>query len=310
MIGVSGREERIASFLKQYLSGKGIDADVDARGNVFVFLRGRRHDRRVLITAHMDETGYIVSEIRPDGLLRVKNVGAEAAGGLSRVVSEKGAEGITDISARGFKTVDVGAETEEEARGMADIGDAFVNYGGFTAQGGRIIGRALDNRAAVAALAEAATLDPAYDTVFGFTVREEISGAGAAYLAEKFRPDFLLCLDAAAAKCRLTETNDTNLITGRGVGIKYADACTIVDGKYAEMLEKLARNTGIPYQKEVCESGTTELFAVERVCPECAFGALSLPVSNMHTAHSAAAVADCDALAALIKQFLENGAEL
>ncbi len=306
IVGVSGREEKITEYLKKYFESIGYCCFTDGWGNIFIHLNGD-NEKRLMFTAHIDEVGFMVADCAENGLINVMNIGGNSPTKNEKLISEKGILGlVVRENENSFLTVDIGANSREEASKLVSPGDVFGFYGETVLQGSKVIGRALDNRAGVSALIESLKTAKIEATIV-FTVREEISGNGAIAAIQKYCPDIVCCVDTSVAKEIYGEKNKSNILLGDGPGIKVADACTVIKRKTVEKLTRIAEALHLRYQLEIGGCGTTEIFALERCFPEIEYIGISLPMRNIHSGKSIIDVKDYNALVKLLSYLLKNG---
>jgi putative aminopeptidase FrvX len=222
--GLSGHEDRVRRAVAAMLAGFGVASRTDRLGNLIATLPGAEGAPAVMLIAHLDQLGFVVRRIEPDGFLRLTRVGgvpekalpgqpvlvAGAAGGLPGVIGLKAHHTTTPeenarVTPLAELFVDIGADSAEGARAMgAEIG-APVVYAPDPRRLGRwrLSGPSVDDRAGCAVLVEVARAlaagGPRPTVHLVFSVQEEFNLRGALPAAQALRPDICLQIDVTVA---------------------------------------------------------------------------------------------------------------
>lgn len=203
-------------------------------GNALAYIKGReRAPHTLLFAAHMDEVGFIITGVTPEGYLRFTTVGGiDPTVIYGRPIRVNGISGViggkaTHLCSKEEKKqmpkpsellIDIGAATKEEAEKLVHPGDTAVFYGDFSRlEGGLVKSRAIDDRAGCALLLALTEQVPDYDMVLAFTVQEEVGLRGAKAAAFGVQPDIAVVVDATTGgghgrRCR----RQAGLPGGRG----------------------------------------------------------------------------------------------
>jgi endoglucanase len=318
---VSGREDKIRALLEEQIRPFVDEISVDALGNLIARKKGAVADgTSVMLCAHMDEIGFLVTFIEENGWLRIAPIGGikYPAAAFSEVVSERGVAGVlvpnTKTKAADFASdkfyIDIGAKNRAAAERKVSVGEFFVIRGGVRRlTGNRICGRPLDDRigcAILLALAERLSdikLDG--DVYFVFSVQEEVGGRGAIPAAFAIQPKVSLCFD-------VTGTGDTPgadpmaCALGKGVAVKIKDSSVICNEKIVSILCELAEKHNIPYQKEILLNGGTDASSMQMAGSGSRAGALSIPCRYIHSAVETCDLKDAEACVSLAEQFIRQ----
>ncbi len=315
---VSGDEQGIAAILREMMEPLCDSVKTDATGNLICFKKGRSPmPRRVMLTAHMDEIGFLVTFIEENGYLRAAPVGGINATAVAygEVVFANGTRGVMVPAADTPKknvpktedlVVDVGADSRRAAEKRVAVGDAFALPAHLTRLAGkRVSGRPLDNRAGCAVLVKIAEklTNPADDVYYVFTVQEEVGCRGAAPAAFEIAPDVALNFD-------VTATGDEQgakpmaVCLGKGVAVKIKDGSVICHRDLTEELLTLAKKEKIPAQCEILLYGGTDTSAVQMSRGGCRAGALSIPCRYIHSGVETIDLGDAEAAVGLALAFL------
>ncbi len=290
--GPSGREETVRKVIEDKIKPMVDKMEVDSLGNLIARKKGP--GKRVMLAAHMDELGLMVTYIDKNGFLRFSNVGGISPHILlgERVVFANGAVGtigcekIESMKDLNFQKlyIDIGASEQKEAEDQVKIGDIAVYQRGFQDLGRRIISKSLDDRVGCAVLIQALKEieSPVNDLFFVFTVQEEVGVRGARTSAYRIKPDYGLAVD-------VTRTGDTPesetmaVALGKGPTVKVKDTLIITHPKVKKIMVDAAERTGIPYQLEVLERGGTDSGAIHLSREGVPSGVMSIPCRYIHT---------------------------
>ncbi len=327
--GVSGGEDEVRDYILERVMPHADEIRTDPMGNLMVFKRGAKiPDRRIMLCAHMDEVGLIVTDITSEGYLRFAQAGGvnpqvllgkRVHAGPQRVPGVIGCKAVHLTTPEQRKTlpdlkdmyIDVGASGREEAEKLASIGDlaAFddtvVRYGD-----GFVKAKAIDDRVGCATMVELLESELPCDCWFVFTVQEEVGCRGAAVAAVNVEPDVALVLETTtAADLPGVEGADRVCMLGKGIVIPFMDRGTIYDRELYNTLRRLADENAIPWQTKTRIAGGTDGSSVQRSLGGVRVAALSVPVRNIHSPASVAKIAECEAQLKLVRLFLEEMAK-
>lgn len=313
--GPSGRENRVAEVVTQMIKDKVDEISSDAMGNLIAVKKGS--GKKIMLAAHMDEIGLIITTIDDKGFLRFGTVGGVlpliSLG--QRVVFENGLTGVVwyEESIESMKDakidkmyIDIGAKTREQARELVEIGDMAVFEGRPVEQNGLIISKTLDDRVGCAILAELARRCPATDNeiYYVFTTQEEVGLRGARTAAYAIRPDLAIAID-------VTRTGDTPkskpgaVSLGEGPAIKVKDNSVIAHPRIRERLVDCARENGIPFQFEVVDKGGTDAGSIHITAGGIPSGGVSIPTRFIHSASEIVDIKDVENAARLLEAFIK-----
>lgn len=323
---VSGREEAIRALLAEQIAAFADEVRVDRLGNLIARKKGSGGEEPVMLCAHMDEIGFLVTFIEENGMLRLAPVGGIGwtAVAFQQVISERGVRGVavpdgkakpSDYTAEQFM-IDIGAKSRKDAERRVSIGDFFVAEGGVRRlTGKRVCGRPLDDRvgcAVLLAIAEALWQTPtASDVYYVFSVQEEVGCRGALPAAYGIAPAYALCLD-------VTGTGDTPgadpmaCVLGGGVAVKWKDRSVICHEGVVKLLCALAEDGKIPYQREILTAGGTDASVMQTAGMGSRVGALSIPCRYIHSSAELCDLGDAEACVRLATAFVlrvGNGAD-
>ena len=296
LFGPSGQEERVRETISQLLDGAVDSLQTDRLGNLIARKRptgSGPHGKRVMLAAHMDEIGVMVTHVDAQGFCRFTTVGGVLTNSLigSRALFGNGVEGAFGMEgsplARERPTpqkmfLDVGASAKEDAR--VQVGDTAVFRSGFGAVGDRLFAPNLDDRIGCAVLIQ--TLreleNTTHEILAVFTVQEEVGARGAATAGYGLEPEIVLAIDVTATG-DFPQATPMEVALGNGPAIKIMDRRMISHPTVRRWLENTAEAHDLPYQLEVLEIGSTDASAVQISRAGVPAGTVSIPCRYVHT---------------------------
>jgi len=326
--GISGREERIRALIKEELEKLADEVRVDAIGNVIAFKKGKPGGKKVMISGHMDEIGFVVSQIEEKGFLRLSPVGGlDPRNLVAQQVVVHGREDLRGIMMPAIKPVhimtpeeakaplkisdlyvDLGL-TREQAEKLVRVGDPVTIYRGFLEFGANVSGKAMDDRAGVWVMIEALRQVKEHDVdIYAVaSVQEEVGLRGATTGAYGIRPDIGVALDVTLAVDGPASSKQFQVTAlGEGAAIKIMDSASISNYKLVDFMRTLAEENQIKYQMEILPRGGTDAGAIERAQTGCPVITLSVPTRHVHSNVETINKEDIRNTAALLAKFLET----
>lgn len=275
---------------------------VDNLGNVICFKKGKKKtDRKIMVDAHMDEIGFIIKSVSPDGFLKFCDVGGiDTAVMIGRRVKINndifGVIGCKPIHLAGNSEreklpdrdslyIDIGASSRKEAEEYVSIGDRAVMCSEYTENGDKIISKALDDRIGCAVLIDLIKTYDEYDFYAVFSTQEEVGAAGAKVATFKVNPDFAIVLEGTTA-ADISGVGEENAVTklGNGVAVSFMDKRTVYDNS----LYKSALNSGVLCQTKTAVAGANNSGVIHLSRDGVRSIALSVPCRYIHSANSVA----------------------
>jgi putative aminopeptidase FrvX len=316
--GPSGQEYRVRARIKEEIKDHVDDLKEDALGNLMTIkkAKGSRNPVKIMVAAHMDEIGVMVTHIDENGFLRFANIGGVSPFRLigQRVIFGNGLIGtiwnepLDDISKLTLEKmyIDMGAEKKESTNGMVKIGDVATFHRPLEWMGKRCLGKAMDNRAGCAVAVEAIKSlgDTPNEVYFVFTSQEEVGLRGARTSAYALNPHIGIAID-------VTGTGDTpeaktmSVKLGAGAAIKVKDNSVICHPFVRDNLIKSAQSKGIPHQLEVLEWGGTDAGSIHLTREGIPSGAISIPCRYIHSPSEMVDLSDMTSAVALLIAFLQ-----
>jgi tetrahedral aminopeptidase len=314
--GPSGFEDQVRDLIRPHVEPLVDEITVDPMGNLIAHKQGPGH--RVMIAAHMDEIGLMVSRITDDGFLRFTNIGGVFPHTLSgaRVQFANGTTGVIygerrdepmAIHPYGRHYIDVGATGRDDC--PVAVGDAATFQQSLVIQGSRWTSKAMDDRIGclvlIQALQRLADLDSPYDLYFVFSVQEEIGTRGAEAAANRLDPEVSIAVDITPAG-DIVEAEFNMLALGQGPAIKVKDTGMIAHPGLVRLMQERAAAAGIPYQLEVLERGSTDARAMQIANGGSAAGCISIVTRYAHSQSETVDAADVAGSVSLLVELLTH----
>lgn len=302
--GPSGSEHLVRDLVRDEIKGFVDQVRVDALGNLIASRRGTGNRRKkIMLSAHLDEIGVMVTFIDLRGFARFSALGAVKPLTLlgARVRFENGTIGIigrheqnasrTEIDPNNLY-IDVGATAEHTP---IQVGDAACFVGEFHDAGQALIGKALNDRLGCAILIETLRQlkKSPHDLFFVFTVQSQVGARGAGAAAFAIQPDLAFVLDAAAAG-DVPGSTPHGLALGKGPAIKFQDEGALTNSTARQTLINLAREHRLPYQPDVSPRTAGDSLPIQAVREGVPTGALALPIRNLNTPSELANLSDAE----------------
>jgi len=313
----SGHEDELRALVQKTVKPYADEIRVDALGNLIVRTgHAAPKGKRILLAAHLDEIGLIVSHVDANGFARFSALGGFHAHRLvgTRVKFLNGVRGVIGLNQMAEERdrqpgmdkffVDTGATSAQDCK--IKIGDKAVFDASFLEIGDRLVSKAFDDRVGVALLIETLrTLKSSpHEIYFVFTAQEEVGARGAGPAAYGIHAEIALALDVTPANDLPGSTQRNAIALGRGPAIKIKDNPMLADPALVETLTRLAARNNIPHQLEVNENISTDARAVQIIGAGTRVSGISIPIRNMHSPSEMIAFADVKNAAKLLSAFL------
>ncbi len=335
---VPGREDRIREIIHQHISEAKLfdEVRVDALGSLIGVRRPRpkvgaapEQPVKVMLAAHMDQIGFLVSHVGEDGFLRINPVGGFDRRNLFarrvRVCTSSG--DLIGVLNPGGKPIHIAPEDEKkkipeiweffidlglpakEVQQRVKIGDMVVLDGPFSQVGDYVVSQCLDNRVGCWALIRAIESLTHHNCEIHavWTVQEEVGLRGAMPAAFGVAPDIGISCDTTLC-CKTPGVPDEQRITvpGAGVCLKVMDSSTIADIKLLEQLEGIAAAKGIKCQRGVLPAGGQDGAMIQRSRSGVRTAVFACPVKYIHTVTEMSHKDDLASYPALLAAYLEQ----
>lgn len=336
LFGPSGCEDEVAEFIKGQISGVCDSLYSDRLGNLIALLgSGESSRRKLMISAHMDEVGFMVTDIDGDGYIRFDTIGgidesvlsgkhvtlgdeASRVNGViaSKAIHHKKRSERLDITPVTSMYIDVGLSSRDDVLKYLNVGSYGTFDSEFIAFGKdktKIKGKAIDDRLGCALMIE--TMRSLYgsrktlpiDIYFCFTVREEIGISGAQVAAQTIAPDFAIVLETTAV-ADIADLPDASRVALQGEGgvISLLDRGTIYDREFVDTAMRIAKENGIKAQIKKYHSGGNDAKHIHTSGVGVRTLALSAPTRYLHSPACVADLRDYEAMKAHLAAILTH----
>jgi tetrahedral aminopeptidase len=302
-VGVSGEEKEVRLLIRDLIAEHVAEWRVDAMGNLIARKPGTgAHPWRVMVDAHMDEVGLMITEIDSNGSLQFQGVGGFDDRALLGKVVQVGGKKLTGVIGarpihllkgnqrhtvvkRDAMRIDIGAKNRDDAAGKVKIGDRAAFVTPYEEIGATAVAKAFDNRAGCAALIELLRAEPyPFDLYAAFTVQEEVGLRGARVAAYSVNPDVALILECTPAFDLPNERDvSPNVALSKGPSIYVMDAGTIQDPRLVSHITRTAAQLGIPFQIRQPGGGGTNTASIQRAHGGIPAATIAVPGRYAHT---------------------------
>ena len=323
--GISGDESCVREYIIEKIRDK-CDYSVDNLGNITAFRKGKKTpEKKLMIAAHMDEVGLIVTSVRSDGTLTFETVGGIDSAviigkrvkigknGLSGVV---GSKAIHKLSAEEREKapkisdlyIDFGASDKAEAEKYVSAGECVYFDSEFMEFGNnRIKSKAIDDRAGCALMLRLIEEEPEYDTFFVFNVQEEIGLRGSTVSAFSLQPDIAIVLEATTAADIDGADGAAKVCTiNGGPVVSFMDRSTMYDKELYKTAFETAKENGIKCQTKSMIAGGNDSGAIHISGKGVRTIAVSLPCRYLHSPSCVISKQDFDDAYRLVKLMMKR----
>ena len=294
--GPSGYEENVRQLVQSEVKPLAEEISVDVLGNLIVHKRPRsqtKDTKKIMIAAHMDEIGLIVSHVDENGFVRFSSIGGVFGkyilGGRVRFLN--GAQGVIgydrfekvhEMPALDKIYIDVGASSRKDC--PVRVGDVAAFDRPFIEMGNRLVAKSMDDRVGVLVAIEAlrALKSTIHDVYFVFTTQEEVGVRGARTSAYGIDPDVGIAIDVTSS-ADTPNAMKMEMALGKGPCIKIQDGGMISDPRVVQWMIRAAEKNKIPYQREVLLFGGTDAQAIQVARAGVPSGCISIPTRYVHS---------------------------
>lgn len=319
--GVSGNEGTVRDFIISRITPYADEISVDGIGSVIAFKKGNNSGRTLLLSAHMDEVGFIISGITEDGFLKFKSVGkCDTRNIISKCVKiNDSVDGIIGMKAIHLQKkderestvavkdlfIDIGAKSKKAAQKRVKLGD----YVSFTTKafrlGNNICGKAIDGRAGCACLIELMKHEYDDDIYFVFTAQREVGMRGAFASVYDIKADAALVIEGTeTADMYGVKDSEKSAELGKGVCISLVDEKAILNPQLTEKLKAALEKAKVDVQIKRRTDNLSDTGAVQQVMGGRITVSVALPVRYAHTPCVMTAETDINALLKVANVFI------
>ena len=316
--GTSGDEKNVRDFIIGEIKDF-CDYKVDNLGNLICFKKGENTPKnRLMLDAHIDEVGIIVTAVTSDGFLKFDTVGGidttalmfkrVKIGNTIGVISSKPIHLLSKDEAKKAPKadslyIDIGAKDKNDALEAVSLGDTGVILSDFTVMGDCVKSKALDDRVGCAVLVTILKEKAEYDFYAVFSTQEEIGTRGARVASFSVNPDFALVIESTTAADIAGVSDDKAVCNLRGgPAVSFMDRATLYD----KALYNTALQSGIPCQPKRMVAGGNNSGAIHLSREGVKTLAISLPCRYIHTDSSVANIHDMENMLGLTKYMMNR----
>ena len=324
LCGTSGREEKVREYILSKLP-LDVICTVDSLGNLICEKKGWATPKnKIMLSAHMDEVGFIITYITDDGMLKFSPVGGidervvfgrsvTLESGKKGVIGSKAFHQLTDderssVPKLSDMYIDIGASDRKQAETVVNIGDSacfdseYIEFGD-----GFIKSKAIDDRAGCKILLDMLSGEAEYDFTACFLVQEEIGTRGAAVAAFNVSPDYAIVLESTTASDISGVEGDKKVCRlGFGAVVSYMDCGTVYDRELYKKAFELAEKNGIKIQTKTVVAGGNDAAAIHKSGKGVKTITLSVPTRYIHSPSCVAKAEDIDSVEKLARVLLKE----
>ncbi len=325
--GISGDEKSVREYIISQIKDYVQSYTVDNLGNLIVFKKGKSSsDKKVLVSAHMDEVGLIATYINYDGTIKFDTVGGinpdviigrqVSVNGLFGVVGTQAIHNIPQ-SQRGKEPnvqemyVDIGTNSKEETLKYVSLGDSINFFSKYENFGNDYIkSKALDDRVGCAILIDLIKSNLEFDTYFTFVVQEEVGLRGSKVASYTVNPDYAIVLEGTTAGDIGGSVGEKKVCTiGDGAVVSFMDRRTIYDKELYRLCFDISKENNIPCQTKTMVAGGNDSGSIHISRSGVRTIAISVPCRYIHSGASVMALSDahaCESLAKILISRINN----
>jgi tetrahedral aminopeptidase len=325
--GASGNEKTVSDYITKKLAGMdGVEYKTDSLGNVLVHKKGQtRAKTHLMLSAHMDEVGLIVTAVDDAGMLKFTEVGGidpRVVIGRRVKIGEKGVLGVIGTKAVHLQDdderktapdfdkllIDIGSLSREDTLNYVAPGDTAVFDSEFVQFGGGFVkSKAIDDRIGCAILLEILARPMKYDLDAAFTVQEEVGTRGARAAAYTLDPQVAIVVEATTA-ADIPSVPDEKKVCylGKGPVVSFMDGRTVYDRGLYNLAFDTAKEKGIPCQTKLAVAGGNDAGAIHLSRNGVKPLAVSLPCRYLHSPSCVIKYQDAESTLALVAELCER----
>lgn len=324
--GVSSLEKQVREAILEEIKNYVTSYRVDAMGNLIVYknaVENIKNPLTVILSAHMDEVGFIITKITDEGMLKFDTLGGieptvlvskkVRCGGLNGVIgiapihltSKEDREKTPEIS---DLLIDIGAVSKEDALKYVLPGDVFSFDSDFVSFGNNFVkAKALDDRLGCLALIDALKEDYECNIVCLFTVQEETGLRGAKAASFGIDADFAIVVEGTTAGdvTGVPSHMEVTTIDG-GAALSIMDSSSIADKDLLYSIKEIAEENGIKIQYKKAATGGNDAGTIHTANGGIKTVSVSVPARYIHSPASVISLDDFYSVKSLVKSFLHS----
>ncbi len=321
---VSGDEDNVRAYFVPKLKGLCDNLEIDTIGNIIAFKKGKDNSKKVMIATHIDEVGFIVSDITDKGFIKFKSVGiidprtlvskmvligdkVQGVIGMKAIHLQRKEERESTVKVKDLY-IDIGATSKKAAEKKVSLGDRITFLTESKITGDIIKGKALD-RGGCLSLISAMEIEPQYDTYYVFTAQRHteaaVMGRGLRVATHRVDPDYAIVINGINSN----DFMDAKLPSARmgdGALIEYMDRTQLGDVEFTKKIEEIAKRHNIKYQRKTSTHGASQAGAVMTSATGCKTAVVSIPLRYANTPVGLMNVNDINSVTNLVCEFLKE----
>lgn len=322
--GPSGCEDEVRDIIKNEMKKYCDEIYEDSIGNLICHKKGTMiDDKSIMLTAHMDEVGFIISYVTDDGYFKFQTVGGidpnvliskkivigdnKVCGVIGTKPIHQNKEGNNNIKISDLY-IDIGVTNKEDALKYVNLGDYACFDSCYTEFGnGFVKAKALDDRVGCYVLINIAKRNPKADIYYVFAVQEEVGHRGAIIASKKIKPDFAIVLEGTTCS-DVPGTDEFGFSThiGNGAALSIRDGGCYSDIDLTHEIMNVAKNSGIKCQYKQTTLGGNDASAVQLSNNGVKVAALSVPCRYIHSQSNVAKLSDIESMEKILFTFIES----
>lgn len=318
--GVSGDEGSVSKVIFEEIKDYATEITTDNLGNLIVFKKGKsKAKHKLMLSAHMDEVGFIVTDITDDGFIKFDEVG-----GIDRrvvpgcnVLINHNVNGIigmkpihlcskdeqSAIPPYSDMYIDIGASNKQESLDVVSLGDSICFDSFYFEDDICVKTKALDDRLGCCILTQMIKSTLPYDMYFAFVVQEEVGLRGAKVAAYTINPEYSIVLESTTAADIPQNPKEKQVCAlGEGAVVGYMDKSTIYDKELVNKCKEISQSNGYKLQIKRAVAGGNDAGAINASRCGVRTIAISAPCRYLHSQMSLIYKSDADDVYNITKQ--------
>lgn len=300
--GVSGNEDEVREYIKKCIKELVDEISIDSMGNLIAFKKGKNSKYKVMLSAHMDEVGFMVTGFGESGVVKFATVGGideRILPGKRVLVGEKNIPGVigskpVHMQEREERNVniklkkmyiDIGTDKREETEKLVSLGDYVAFYSPYTQFGeGLVKAKALDDRVGCAILIEALKERYEFDLYACFTVQEEVGLRGSEIAAYTVNPDIALVVEGTTCSdVPGVEKSEYSTVLGDGAALTIMDRTSYPSKNFVNYIFELAQKSKLSIQFKQTNSGGNDAGKIQMSRGGVVTASISVPCRYIHS---------------------------
>ncbi|KLO23921.1 M42 family metallopeptidase [Marinitoga sp. 1155] len=302
--GISGKEEKVREYILEKIKNKVDEYHVDVMGNLIAKIKGKDSSKKVMLLAHMDEVGFMVTKVNDDGTFHISPVGGvdprvvfaqrlKVKGEILSIIQIKPIH-LLNANERKSKPdytsfkVYTGYE-KTELKKKIKLGDMVTFDIKFYMSGDRAVSKAFDDRAGCSWMMNLIDkiyegYKPEYDTYFAFVVQEEVGLRGSGVAANYIKPNVALVLEGTTAgDYPLLDKDKWATHLGNGPATFFMHSGVVLSKEIFDKIISVAKENNIKLQFKMRTAGGTDARRLATTLDGIPSGILAVPSRYIHS---------------------------